>query len=272
MNQGLRILKHADNTDSKHDEEVIRELMHTLGDIDFRKTPPEMTRIIFNLFAKYYSDLGDIYYHEKRSSNQYILEMYNELTNIVKQSDDPFDTAMRLAITGNIIDFGANHTFLNEQIHKEIKDVLDNKEIDSKLLKEEINKADKILYIGDNAGEIVFDKLFLEQLPVDKITFSVRGSYVLNDALMEDAEDVGITDLLKVISSGSNYPGTVLDSCSKEFKQVFNESDLIISKGQGNYETLSDLDKNIIFMLRIKCPVVARDIKHPVGGFFVGKK
>jgi damage-control phosphatase, subfamily I len=265
------MLKHADNTDSKHDETVVRELMHTLGDIDFAKTPPEMTRIIFDLFEKYYSDLGDIYYDEKRSSNQYILNMYDELSDIVKNSADPFDTAMRLAITGNIIDFGANLSFLNESIHSEISDVLKNSDIDSKLLKEEVNKAKKILYIADNAGEIVFDKLFLEQLPLEKITFSVRGSYILNDALMEDAEMIGITKILPVISSGSNYPGTVLNSCSEEFSKAFNEADLIISKGQGNYETLSDLDKNIMFMLRIKCPVVARDINHPMGGFFVGK-
>ena len=271
IQQGLRMLKHANNTDSKHDEAVIRDLMHTLGDIDFAKTPPEMTRVIFDLFGKYYSDLGDVYYHEKRSSNQYILDMYDELSDIVKKSDDSFDTAMRLAITGNIIDFGANLSFLNEQIHAEISDVLKNKDIDSSLLKEEISNADKILYIADNAGEIVFDKLFLEQLPLDKITYSVRGSYVLNDALMEDAEMVGITKMLPVISSGANYPGTILQDCSKEFVRVFNESDLIISKGQGNYETLSDVDKNIMFMLRIKCPVVARDINHPMGGFFVGK-
>jgi damage-control phosphatase, subfamily I len=271
VKQGIRMLKHGDNTDSKHDEAIIRELMHTLGDIDFAKSPPEMTRVIFDIFEKYYSDMDDVYYHEKRSSNQYILEMYDELSAMVKKSSDPFDTAMRLAITGNIIDFGANPTFLNEHIHSDIEKALEDKNLNSALLKEEISRADRILYIGDNAGEIVFDKLFLEQLPVEKITYSVRGSHILNDALIEDAEMVGLTKLLPVISSGSNYPGTILKACSNEFKNEFENADLIISKGQGNYETLSDIDRNIIFMLRIKCPVVARDIDHPRGGFFVGK-
>jgi damage-control phosphatase, subfamily I len=271
INQTLRIIKQGINTDSKHDEKVIRKIMHTLGDMDFSITPPEMTRCLFDTFEEYYGKFNDVYYHEKRSSNQYILDLYDELKKIVNNSDDSFDTAMRLAITGNIIDFGANHTFLNEQIHDEIENAINYKNINSSLLKEEVNKAESILYIGDNAGEIVFDKLFIEQLPKGKVTFSVRGSHILNDALMEDAEMVGMTDLVSVISNGSAYPGTILKYCSKEFADKFNSADLIISKGQGNYETLSDLDHNIMFMLRIKCPVVARDINHPTGGFYVGR-
>ena len=271
VNQAIRIIKHGNTTDSKHNEIIIRKVMHTLGDMDFTSTPPEMTRFIFDIFEENYEKFEDIYYHEKRSSNLYIMDMYDKLSGIVRNSNDPFDTAMRLAITGNIIDFGAHPTFLDEQIHVEIDKALKYKNVCSRELKDEIKKAKSILYIGDNAGEIVFDKLFLEQLPTEKITYSVRGSHILNDALMEDAKMVGMTNLLPVISSGSAYPGTVLKACSKEFNKIFNDADLIISKGQGNYETLSNVDKNIMFMLRIKCPVVARDINHSMGGFFVGK-
>ena len=118
-------------------------------------------------------------------------------------------------------------------------------------------------------GEVVFDKLFLEHLPIEKITYAVRGEAVLNDVLMEDAEYVGLTELLPVISNGSALPGTVLKYCSEEFKEVFDNADLIISKGQGNYETMSGLDKHIIFLLMIKCPVIGRDIGRETGSFIV---
>ncbi|MCF7792053.1 MAG: ARMT1-like domain-containing protein [Victivallales bacterium] len=272
MKQALRTLKHFTTGDSKHDEMIIRDILHVLGDMDFTMSPPEMTREIFDIVEKYYGKTGDVYFHEKRSSNKYILDMYSELEEFIVKSEDHFDTAMRLAITGNIIDFGANSEFLNEQIHKEIDNALKYQDLDSGLLKGEIDKAKNILYIGDNAGEIVFDKLFIEQLQKEKITYTVRGRHVLNDALMGDAKMVGMTEVVNVISSGSSFPGTVLKDCSKEFVEKFNEADLIIAKGQGNYETLSDVNKNIIFLLRIKCPVVARDIGHKVGGFYAGRK
>ena len=271
INQTLRTIKHYATGDSKHDEAIMRKVLHSLGDMDFTMTPPEMTRVIFDAVEQTYGKSHDVYYHEKRSSNKYIMDMYGELTEIIDKSANPFDTAMRLAITGNIIDFGANPSFLNEKIHNEIKNALSYKELDSSFLKDEIEKAGKILYVGDNAGEIVFDKMFIERLPMEKITYSVRGKHVLNDALLEDAEMVGLTGLVKVIDNGSYYPGTVLDSCSDEFVKTFKEADLVIAKGQGNYETLSDVDHNIVFMLRIKCPVVARDIGAPNGGFFAGK-
>ena len=136
-------------------------------------------------------------------------------------------------------------------------------------LRTAINNAKQILYLGDNAGEIVFDKLFIEHLPKEKIIFAVRGKPVINDATMKDAEDIGLTDILKVIDNGSGYPGTVLQSCSEEFQEVFNGADLIISKGQGNYETLSENRQNIFFLLKIKCDIVARDLNGNVGDFVV---
>ena len=110
---------------------------------------------------------------------------------------------MRLAMAGNVIDFGASHKFNDETIHTGIKKILLLKEINSELLKEEVNKAKSILYIGDNAGEIVFDNLFIEQFPLEKVTFAVCGKAILSDAVMEDAEVIGLTDLVPVISNGT---------------------------------------------------------------------
>jgi hypothetical protein len=131
--------------------------------------------------------------------------------------------------------------------------------------KDAINAAEKILYLADNAGEIVFDRLLIEQLPIEKVTVVVKGFPVINDATMEDAMLAGLPRIVEVIDNGSDAPGTILESCSQQFRDCFNNSDLIIAKGQGNYETISDVDKNIFFILKAKCPVIARDIGCKVG-------
>ncbi len=265
----LKQTVHAlDMVDPPHQEAILRKVLHLLGDAELSLSPPEMVRKVSEVIESYNGKI-DYYAEAKKKSNKYILEMYEELSGIIKNSVDPFDTAMRLAIAGNIIDFGAKHDFSDKLIHAEIEKALASKEISSKLLKDEVKKAEKILYIGDNAGEIVFDKLFLKLLPIDKITYAVRGEPVLNDVLMEDAQMVGLTNMLPVISNGSAFPGTVLKHCSPGFRKTFNNSDLIISKGQGNYETMSDLDHNIIFLLMIKCPVIGRDIGFKTGSFVV---
>ena len=123
-----------------------------------------------------------------------------------------------------------------------------------------LGRASRILYLADNAGEIVFDRLLIERMPPGKVTVGVRGFPVINDATMKDAEDTGMTELAEVIDNGSDGPGTILDDCSQSFRDRFDEADLIIAKGQGNYETLSEVDKDIYFLLKAKCAVIARDM------------
>jgi len=206
----------------------------------------------------------DPYREVKEKHNRIVLELADELREIIKNSEDPFETSLRISLAGNIIDFGPATT-LNEEIIKEaiknsLSQSLDNKRV--KLLQKNIDEAEKILFIGDNAGEIVLDKIFIENLPGEKITYAVRGGPALNDATMEDAEMVGMTDSVKVISTGLDMPAAILPFCSKEFLNEYRKSDLIISKGQGNYEALCDEDKNIFFLLKIKCPIVAETFKE----------
>lgn len=249
-------------------EKILKEVLHILGDTDFSISPPELTRKVFDVIEKYNGE-SDSYSEVKKKSNLYIMGLYDELEKIVSSSSDPFDTAMRLAMAGNVIDFGANHKFTDKTIHEDIEKALSAKGINSEPLKKAVLKAQRILYIGDNAGEIVFDKLFISQMPMHKVTFSVRGKAVLNDALMEDAQMVGLSDMVSVISNGAGFPGTVLGHCSSEFKEIFNSADLIISKGQGNYETMSAMDKNIFFLLKVKCPVIASDLGCKMGSFVI---
>ena len=128
-----------------------------------------------------------------------------------------------------------------------------------------LSSAQSILYLGDNTGEIVFDQLLIQQLPMDRVTFVVRGKPIINDATMTDAVNTGMTNLVKVIDNGDDAPGTVLEACSDRFKRVYQDADIVIAKGQGNYETLSNSDKKIFFLLKAKCAVVAEHIGCNVG-------
>jgi hypothetical protein len=193
--------------------------------------------------------------------------MYPELKQRIETSTDPLETANRLAIAGNVIDFGVNSTIESSQVERTIAESLtdpfDRESLE--MFKHAVSQAEEILYLGDNAGEIVFDRLLIEQLPREKITFVVKGGPILNDAVIEDAQIVGLMDMVDVIDNGSDAPGTILESCSETFRRRFDRSDLIIAKGQGNYETLSDVDKNIFFLVRPKCSVLAQHLGREIG-------
>jgi hypothetical protein len=187
--------------------------------------------------------------------------MVDEAERTISNSRDPFETSLRIALAGNIIDFGPGAELSEEVIRGALKQALTQKlsADEVRALQDTIGKVKRILYVGDNAGEIVFDKLFIEQLPTQKITYVVRGAPTLNDSTMEDARMVGMDTVVRVITTGVDMPGAALPFCSEEFLDAYENADLVIAKGQGNYEALSDEIKPIFFLLKIKCPIIARD-------------
>ncbi len=199
--------------------------------------------------------------------------MFNNLVrgtfSVPSLSADPFATALRLAIAGNIIDFAANDNFnLQATIDKALKAefAIDH----SKQLKQKLEIAKHVLYLGDNAGEIVFDKLFIETIKHHDITFVVKGAPVINDATMQDAEYIGMSSAARVISNEYNAPSTIVHKSGKEFQQYFEKADLIISKGQGNLEGLLPLnDSRIFFLLMVKCNVMAELLNVEKDGLVV---
>jgi len=215
----------------------------------------------------------DPYRKIKKRFNNLALKLYPELRKHIIDSDDRLETAIRLAIAGNIIDFGVNNSLEESQVKETISDslsgYLDPKQIQG--FKDAVNAVEKILYLADNAGEIVFDRLLIEQLPYEKVIVVVKSTPVINDATMEDAEVVGLTRIVEVIDNGSDAPGTILETCSQDFVDRFKQADLVIAKGQGNYETLSHVDKNIFFVLKAKCPVIARDLGCEIGEMVLRK-
>lgn len=231
-------------------------------------TAPEFSRELFGILRSYTLN-PDPYKRVKKENNDQALRMFPELENIIRQSKDPFDTALRLAIAGNIIDLAANDNFdLQATIDKALNSefAIDH----SKQFKEAIENAKTVLYLGDNAGEIVFDKLFIEIINHPDLIFVVRGAPVINDATMEDAEYTGMKEVAKVISSGYDAASTIPEKSSEQFRKYFREADIIISKGQGNMEGLFPLnDKRIFFLLMVKCDVMAEFLKIKKGSLVV---
>lgn len=252
-------------------ELLVRQLSENISKIDIKNSySPEITRdILQSLIA--ISSVTDPYKIEKNESNLEMQDRYKEFQQLVKTSADPFNTALRLAVAGNIIDFGPTHKF---DVDGTIKRVLSGEfTIDhSTQLQTEIKKAKTILYLGDNCGEVVLDKLFLETINHPNVYFAVRNKPVLNDVTKKEALEVGINKVAKIISNGDDTPSTLLHRVSKEFLKIYNSADLIISKGMGNYEGLMyETDTRLFFLLMIKCQVIGNNIGANKGDFVVKK-
>ena len=268
IRQALYAVRLATRDERIH-EEVLRCVLRTASEMDLRKSPPAMAQQIHRLIRRL-SSCDDPYKELKDRFNRYALELYPGLRQRIDNASNPLETALRFAIAGNIIDFGVNNKLDRIDLSKTIERALSEPlfgEIEE--LYYAITLAQKILYLGDNAGEIVFDRLLIEKLPVDKITFVVKGSPIINDATMDDARATGMTDVVNVIDNGSDAPGTIIEECSDRLKHLFTDADLIIAKGQGNYETLTDVNKNIFFILKAKCPVIAKHLGCELGSFVV---
>lgn len=208
----------------------------------------------------------DPYREAKQTQNRTALKLLAQIRREWKDGLTSFDSAVRMAIAGNAIDLAVKAEFGERAIQSSVMSCLDEPLLgDLPSFRQAVDAARSILYLTDNAGEIVFDRVLIELLPRKKMTVAVRGHSVINDATMVDAETAGITDIVTVIDNGSDAPGTILEDCSDEFKRLFASTELIIAKGQGNYETLRDASAPIYFLLRVKCPILARDLGCPVG-------
>ncbi|MFN8257039.1 MAG: ARMT1-like domain-containing protein [Bacteroidales bacterium] len=218
---------------------------------------------------KQYSGNEDVYAKEKNESNKKAKELAEHWLPEIKTADNPFNLALRLSIAGNIMDYGAP---TNRDIEKNIEYVINTDfAIDhSKSLQNEIQNAKQILYLGDNAGEIVFDKLFIGTLNHPNIYFAYRGFPIINDVTIKDVIEFEMGKVAKPISNGYDAPSTLLEKCSPEFQVIWNNSDLIISKGHGNLEGLIDeKSKKIYFLLMVKCDVIAEHLHVKKGDFVV---
>lgn len=250
-------------------EEILRRLVHEIAEADWQQSPPEMAQQLHRIIRGALGD-ADPYAEIKSRMNRIAAQLRPVLRGQIRRHPDPFEAAVRISIAGNLLDTGAQSQITAEELPAHVQAISSVPlRGDLEALRQAVDRASSILILADNAGEIFFDGLLIEQLPAEKVTLAVRGAPVLNDATRADAEAAGITEQVAVIDNGSDAPGTLLEDCSEDFRRRFDDADLIIAKGQGNYETLSDMNRNLYFLFTVKCPLVAAKVGEPVGSLVV---
>jgi uncharacterized protein with ATP-grasp and redox domains len=244
----------------------MRHVLSALARLDWTGVPPSVAQLLHRTIRERTGD-ADPYRSMKEDMNRLALQLLPCLQNEARLQEDPGAAMLRLAVAGNLIDAGAKTGLKENDIRTMMCRTCQGECMkgSARELFQSAERARQVLYLTDNAGEIVFDRALIEMLPREKMVVGVRGSPVLNDATLADAETAGLPGIVRVLSNGSDAPGILLEDCSAEFRRVFEESDLIIAKGQGNYESLCGTSKHIFFLLQVKCACVAEHLGIPVG-------
>lgn len=256
MQQALNTARLA-TSDGNSIKKVLENIGSQLKDIPMHLTPAETGQIVYREVKKV-TGVSDPYKALKKAHIREAKVLVPQLKKMVEQSDDPLLTAIRIAIAGNVIDLGINKTF---DLVKDVEKILaqDFAIFDYDSFRQQLDAAQNVLYLGDNCGESVFDKILIEQIN-KPVTFAVRSAPIINDVTMEEAIESGLDEVASLMESGCVAPGTILSQCTDTFMEAYHHADLIISKGQGNYEGLSEADRPIFFLLKAKCHVIAKDL------------
>jgi uncharacterized protein with ATP-grasp and redox domains len=241
---------------------VLDRVLEALQQVEPAATPPEIGDRVHRIVRQVAGN-GDPYREAKAASTRQALALYPRLKALVREADDPLDVAVRLSIAGNIMDAARGQEC---DLWSTVERVLAQPFAadDGMAFREALAGAGKVLYLADNAGETVFDRVLIEALDAP-VVYAVKGGPTLNDATREDALAAGVDRVAEIVSTGSDAPGTILDRCSEEFRKLYERAELIIAKGQANYETLSEAGSKVFCLLQTKCPVIARDVGVPVG-------
>lgn len=253
------------STDLRIQNSIIKDTLITLTDFERYTYGPELFKMI-HVITNNHTGNKDIYRSLKDLHIKKALDIYPLLEAFIHSKEDPLYWSAKTAAVGNIIDLGIYSEIdflktLKEELGKEFS------LSDYTHFKQSISKAKTLLIIADNAGETVFDRTLIKELEGLEIIYAVREIPVINDATIEDAHASEITGVNKIISSGSTIPGTIINDCSEEFKQIFYASDVIISKGLGNFETLPKNDREIFFIFKAKCPRIAHLFNVELGDY-----
>lgn len=260
MRQALEASRMATDDEQKQ-EKALREVASELSKMEWDGTPLTISHKAARIVGESIG-VEDPYKDLKDKFNEKAMDMYPEMKQKVSQSDDSLKTATKLSIAGNVIDFGPDGDF---DVEKTVEETLEKDfgidQFDE--FRDELKKAEDIIYLSDNTGEISFDRLLLEELEDKNFQFWVKASPILNDAMAEDARFVGIDKIAEIRGIEK------LDDVPEEVKDQLRGADLVISKGQANYEAFSEVDANIFFLLMVKCPLIGKDIGAKEGSIVV---
>ncbi|MGM0611383.1 MAG: damage-control phosphatase ARMT1 family protein [Thermodesulfobacteriota bacterium] len=265
MRQALNGARLTSPNDLQTQKKILSAVAQSIARMDTRLSPPHLAGQIYAQITEI-SGTDDPFADYKKKSNSEVMALLPEIRSRILREEDRLFFALRMSIIGNYMDAGVARDFDWQSALKNEKDAR-WAELHYPDFKNKLKKENKILIIGDNAGEIALDTLLVRELVElgNDVTYAVRALPILNDATVEDARDVGMTDICEVISSGSDCPGSVTSRCTDEFLKKMHEADLVISKGQGNFEALSEEKNGIYFAFKVKCEVVAELVGLPIG-------
>ncbi|MBQ7943706.1 MAG: DUF89 family protein [Lachnospiraceae bacterium] len=243
--------------------EFSQRVLKLISEAPLSLSAPVLVRSINDIRREMF-DYQDEFVKEKSHFNQLMLEWEEEIAGWIEEAAEPLKLALQLAMTGNYIDFGAvksvEEDYLSDSLKNAGQRYIDEKEFAA--LQEDLTKAKHLVYLTDNCGEIVLDKLFIRTIqklyPQLEICVIVRGGAVLNDAQLEDAKQVGLTEIVEVLDNGNNIAGTWLPEVAWPAKSKIEAADVIIAKGQANFETLRGCGMNVFYIFLCKCEMFAR--------------
>lgn len=267
INQSKRVAN-AIRADEKLTREIVQAVEKMAPGFDFKQTPPEVASELYEKMAQI-AGKEDLYDEVKRLSTIKAEEFVPFLEEKISSSDEPLLMATKVAVAGNVIDLAAEYAFdLNEELDKIFHTQFAINDFER--LQKRLFTASTLLYIADNAGEHIFDKVYIKTIlslyPDIEVYYMTRGNAIINDVTFEEAKEAGFESISHLLSSGVNTPGFVYERANEASKKLFDSADLIITKGMGNYECLSEVKReNLFFLLKIKCSVVARSLGKNVG-------
>ena len=263
--QALRAARVATDDPGKQ-RRIFNETVIRIPSMDIGESPAALSKIVYDL-ATEISGVEDPYADLKRAQNSQALALEPELREHLAAAPDPLETALHLSAAGNVIDLGVQHAG-EIDVHSAIRDALNERfAVDhSAQFRTSLESCSDLLFLLDNAGEIVFDKLLIEQLcAVTNVTAVVKKGPIINDVTFEDAIQVGLTDVCPVIDNGGPFIGAPLSQIPAWFRERMEAADVIVGKGQGNYETIDDFPGDVFLILKAKCEVIARHMKVKKG-------
>lgn len=247
---------------------LLNSIIPNLNKLPEKTSPAETSSLVLHKLQEKLQG-RDLFREAKTESNRKALELLPELERLMGEAQDPLWFALQVSVAGNVVDLGILEGYDLQQSLQEVfrKEFAAN---DYPVFRQYVEKTEKVLIIGDNSGEIAFDRLLVQYLQsLGKVVlYSVKGGPVLNDATIEDAREVQMNELCKVITTGNNYLGVIEHGLAQEFREALTEADLVISKGQANYETLNQsalAGNNTFFLLKAKCALVGEDIGVKLG-------
>jgi len=258
-------------SDPTAQEAVMRDTLRWLHEADLDESPLVLSQRLHRRLRQS-GKLTDPYREVKARHNAMALDLLPQLRDEIASSGDPLATAVCMAAAGNVIDMGIRSMADEDDVLKSLRHAMEEPFVAQwDAFRRSLQDARTILYLADNAGEIAFDRLLIEQIGPSRVTVAVRGGPVLNDATLSDARSVGLHKIAEVVENGSDAPGTLLDNCYPEFRKRFEAADMVIAKGQGNFESLAGRGHGVFFLFKVKCPVVASQVGQPVGTHILGQ-